>query len=262
MLKEWETVNLEIGENGVAVLTLNRPKYMNSFNVQLCQDFPAACQVARDQDAKVLIITGAGPGFCSGGDVSVLAAMDSPAKSKWTYDQSTAVVTAAYEMEIPVIGAVNGPVAGAGTALMMACDLIIAADTAKIAFNFINIAFCPDSGASYFLTRKVGYQKAAEILMFGKVLKSQEAEQLGIINKVVPADELMNEALSWAAKLAAGPGYTIKMDKKLLRAAMSNDFYQQAELESMYQVLSWSSDDFKEGTRAFLEKRKPEFKGR
>lgn len=262
MRKEWDTIQLEIGDNGVAILTLNRPKYMNSFNVELCHDFPAACQVVRESDAKVLIITGAGAGFCSGGDVSVLAAMDSPAKAKWTYDQSTGVVQAAYEMEIPVIAAVNGPVAGAGTALLLACDLIIAADTAKIFFSFINIAFCPDSGASYFLTRKVGYYKATEILMFGKSLPSQEAEQLGIVNKVVPADELMNEAKRWADKLAAGPGYTIKMNKKLLRAAMSNDFYQQAELESMYQVLSWSSDDFKEGTRAFLEKRKPEFKGR
>jgi 2-(1,2-epoxy-1,2-dihydrophenyl)acetyl-CoA isomerase len=262
MLKEWETLKLEINENGVAVLTLNRPKNLNSFNVQLCNDYSEACQVVRDNDARVMILTGAGPGFCSGGDVSVLAAMDSPAKSKWTYDQSTAVITATYEMEIPVIAAVNGPVAGAGTALMMACDLIIAADTARLAFNFIGVAFCPDSGASYFLTRLVGYQKAAEILMFGRVLKSQEAERLGIVNKVVPADQLMDEALSWATKLAAGPGYTIKMDKKLLRAAMSNDFYQQAELESLYQILAWSSDDFKEGTRAFLEKRKPEFKGK
>ena len=260
--KEWSAVKLEIDDNGVAVVTLNRPQYMNSFNVELCQDYPEACQMVKDNDAKVMIVTGAGRGFCSGGDVSVLAAMDSPAKSKWTYDQSTSVVRATYEMEIPVIAAVNGAVAGAGTALMMACDLIMAADTAKIAFNFINIAFCPDSGASYFLTRLVGYQKAAEILMFGKVLKSQEAEQLGIVNKVVPADQLMDEAKSWGTKLAAGPGYTLKMDKKLLRAAMSNDFYEQAELESMYQVLSWSSDDFKEGTLAFLEKRKPEFKGR
>jgi enoyl-CoA hydratase/carnithine racemase len=262
MLKEWETVKLEISDNGVAVLTLNRPEYMNSVNVEFCRDYPQACQAIRDHNAKVMILTGAGRGFCSGGDVSVLAAMDSPAKSKWTYDQSTDVVRTTYEMEIPVIAAVNGAVAGAGTALLMACDLIIAADAAKIAFNFINVAFCPDSGASYFLTRLVGYQKAAEILMFGKVLKSQEAEQLGIVNKVVAADDLMNEALRWAGKLAALPGYTIKMDKKLLRAAMSNDFYQQAELESMYQVLTWSSDDFKEGTRAFLEKRKPEFKGR
>lgn len=262
MLKEWETLKLEISDNGVAIVTLNRPEHMNSVNVELCRDYPQACQMVREHDAKVMILTGAGRGFCSGGDVSLLAAMDSPAKSKWTYDQSTSLVKATYEMEIPVIAAVNGAVAGAGTALLMACDMILAADTAKIAFNFINIAFCPDSGASYFLTRQVGYQKAAEILMFGKVLKSQEAEQLGIINKVVAADELMSEAKGWADKLAAGAGYTIKMDKKLLRAAMSNDFYQQAELESMYQVLAWSSNDFKEGTRAFLEKRKPEFQGR
>lgn len=262
MIKEFETVKLEIKDNGVAIITLNRPKYMNAFNYEICRDFPAACQEVKDQEAKVLIVTGAGAGFTSGGDVSVLAAMDSPAKAKWTYDQSTGVVKAAYEMEIPVIAAVNGPVAGAGLALMMACDMIMAADTAKLAFSFINVAFTADSGASYFLTRLVGYQKAAEILMFGRVLSAQEAERLGIVNKVVPADQLMDEALAWGNKLAAGPGFTQKLDKKLLRAAMFNDFYEQAELESMYQILTWASDDFKEGTRAFLEKRKPEFKGR
>lgn len=263
MLKEWQTLTLEIRDDGIAVLTLNRPKYMNSFTEQLCRDYAEASHAVReDEQIRVLILTGAGPGFCSGGDVSVLAAMDSPAKSKWTYDLSSSVVTATYQMEIPVIAAVNGPVAGAGTALMMASDLIVAADTARIAYNFINIAFCPDSGASYFLTRKVGYQKAAEILMFGRVLTAQEAEQLGILNKVVASEELMNETLRWAQKLAAGPAYTLKMNKKLLRAAMTNDFYEQAELESLYQVLAWSSDDFKEGTRAFAEKRKPEFKGR
>jgi len=262
MIKEFETVKLEIKDNGVAIVTLNRPKYMNAFNYEICRDFPAACQEVKDQEAKVLIVTGAGAGFTSGGDVSVLAAMDSPAKAKWTYDQSTKVVQSAYEMEIPVIAAVNGAVAGAGLALMMACDIIIAAENAKLAFSFINVAFTSDSGASFFLTRLVGYQKAAEILMFGKVLSAQDAERLGIVNKVVPADQLMDEALAWGNKLAAGPGFTQRLDKKLLRAAMFNDFYAQAELESMYQILTWASDDFKEGTQAFLEKRKPQFKGR
>jgi len=262
MIKEFETVKLEIKDNGVAIVTLNRPKYMNAFNYEICRDFPAACQEVKDQEAKVLIVTGAGAGFTSGGDVSVLAAMDSPAKAKWTYDQSTKVVQSAYEMEIQVIAAVNGAVAGAGLALMMACDIIIAAENAKLAFSFINVAFTSDSGASFFLTRLVGYQKAAEILMFGKVLSAQDAERLGIVNKVVPADQLMDEALAWGNKLAAGPGFTQRLDKKLLRAAMFNDFYAQAELESMYQILTWASDDFKEGTQAFLEKRKPQFKGR
>ncbi|MGE5405674.1 MAG: enoyl-CoA hydratase/isomerase family protein [Candidatus Saccharibacteria bacterium] len=259
----WEAIEFEKKDNGVAVITLNRPQALNSFNAELCFETIKACKmVAEDDDIKCLVITGAGKGFTSGGDIGVLAAMDTPAKAKATYDVSTSVVQAVYDLEKPVIAAVNGPVAGAGTALMLACDLIVASENARLAFSFINIAFCPDSGCSYFLTRKVGYNKAAEIIFFGKTLNAEEGLQLGLVNTVVPAEEVLNEALNWAEKLAAGPGLALKMDKKLLRQAYSNDFYQQAELESMYQVLAWASDDFKEGTMAFVEKRKPNFKGK
>ncbi|MGE5454973.1 MAG: enoyl-CoA hydratase/isomerase family protein [Methylocystaceae bacterium] len=259
----WEKVKVEVNENGVALFTLNSPENMNSFTIQLCQDIVDASHYVRENDAvKVVVITGEGYGFSGGGDVGTLAGMTSPAKAKWTYDVSFSTVQSIYEIEKPVIAAINGPVAGAAVALMMACDIIIASEKSKFGYNFINLAFCPDSGASYFLTRKLGYHKALDILWNGKVLTPDEAYNLGIINKVVAPDQLINEAMTTATRLAAGPLMTIGLDKKLVREAMTNDFYQQAELEAMYQVLTWASDDFKEGCHAFVEKRKPHFSGK
>ncbi|HZK43115.1 MAG TPA: enoyl-CoA hydratase/isomerase family protein [Syntrophomonadaceae bacterium] len=263
MLKNLEACIFEVKENGIAILTFNRPKQLNSVNKELTDDVLAVCaEVNSNDDIQVLIITGAGPGWSAGGDIGTLAAMDSPEKAKLTYDWSTKVVTAIYEIEKPVIAAVNGAVAGASLASMMSCDLIIAADTARFGFNFINIAFTPDSGASYFLTQKVGYHKALEILWFGKVLDSDEALKLGLVNTVVAPDQVLAEAEGWAERLLKAPLYTVWMDKKLVRAALKNDFYEQAELESLNQVLAWASDDFKEGTMSFIEKRKPKFTGK
>jgi len=259
----WEKVKVEVSENGVALLTLNSPENMNSFTIQLCKDIVDASRYLRENDeVKVVVVTGEGYGFSGGGDVSTLAGMNSPAKAKWTYDVSFSTVQAIYEIEKPVIAAINGPVAGAAVALMMACDIIIASEKAKFGYNFINLAFCPDSGASYFLTRKLGYHKALDILWNGKVLTPDEALNLGIVSKVVAPDQLINEAMALASKLVGAPLMTVGLDKKLVREAMTNDFYQQAELEAMYQVLTWASDDFKEGCMAFAEKRKPHFTGK
>lgn len=258
-----EKVLYNVTDSGIGVITLNSPETMNSITYELVDGIVWACKQARaDEKVKVVVVTGSGKGFSSGGDIGLLYAMDTPAKAKDTYDRSTSAVTAFYEIEKPVIAALNGAVAGASTALLQACDLVIAADTARIAFSFANIAFCPDSGCSYFLVRKVGYHKAAEILFFAKSLKMEEALELGLINKIVPADQLMNETMKWAETLAAGPGMTLGLDKKLLREAEKSNYYQMAELEAMYQVLTWASDDFKEGCAAFIEKRKPNFKGR
>lgn len=263
MIKNWESCILEVKENGTAILTFNRPEHLNAINKQLTLDVLEAClEVTKNNDIQVLIVTGAGPGWSAGGDIATLAAMSSPERAKLTYDWSTKIVKAIYELEKPVIAAVNGAVAGASVATMMACDLIIAADTAKFGFNFINIGFTPDSGASYFLTQKVGYHKALEILWFGKVLNSEEAFNMGLVNKVVAKAEVLAEAEKWAERLLKAPLYTVWMDKKLVRASLKNDFYEQAELESLNQVLAWSADDFKEGTISFVEKRPPNFKGK
>lgn len=260
---DFKEVSLEIRDNGIAIITLNRPQAMNAFTYVMCGEMRQVYRIVNESDdVKVVIITGAGKGFSAGGDVAILAGMQSPISAKSTYDDSTSIVRGAYDIEKPVICALNGPVAGAATALMMACDLVVASENAKLGFIFSKLAFCPDSGCSYFLTRKVGYHKAAEILWYGKMLSSKEGLDLGLINTVVPEGEALNEAIKWAERLVEMPLLAVGLDKKLLRAAMTNDYYEQTELESMYQVLTWSSDDFKEGCMAFVEKRKANFKGK
>ena len=153
----YNDVNYEVSEKGIALLTLNRPQSMNSFSLNLIREVIDVCgKVNADDAVKALVVTGSGKGFSSGGDITLLGAMDSTSNAKKTYDWSSAVVRAVYDVEKPVIAAINGAVAGAATALMMACDLIIASENAKFGFNFAGIAFCPDSGCSYFLVKKVG----------------------------------------------------------------------------------------------------------
>ena len=260
---DFKSVKLDIMDTGVALLTLNRPETMNSVDEQFCLDVQAACKAVADDDAaRVMIITGAGKGWSSGGDISMLNAIKDPVSAKTTYDASGELVTAIYEMKKPVIAALNGVVAGASLAACLACDLIIASDKARLGFTFMQLAFCPDSGTSHFLIQKVGYHKALELLWFGKIIDAAEAEKLGMFNKVVPHEECLPEAIRWAEKLAQQPMMAVGLDKKLLREAWKNDYYQQTELEALYQVLTWSSDDFKEGCAAFREKRKPVFKNR
>lgn len=260
---DWKTVKLDIRDTGVAVLTFNRPETMNSVNEEICADMQEACKEVSDNEAvKVVVITGAGKGWSSGGDISLLAKIQDPISAKETYDASGALVTAIYEIKKPVIAALNGVVAGASVAACMACDLIIASERARMGFTFMQLAFCPDSGASHFLMQKVGYHKALELLWFGKILNAEEAEKLGLFNKVVPHEECLPEALRWAERLALQPLMAVGLDKKLMREAWKNDYYQQTELEAMYQVLTWSSEDFREGCAAFAEKRKPVFKNR
>lgn len=258
----WKACKFDT-DNGIAILTLNRPEQLNALNTDMFDEIIAACDIVNnDENLKVLIITGAGRGFSTGGDISNLATISEPQAAHRIFNHSTKAIKAVYDLKKPVIAAVNGPVAGASLSLMMASDLILSSESAVFGFSFINVAFCPDSGCSHFLVKKVGYHKAFEILVFGKKLGSNEALTLGLVNSVVPNDQIMIRATEWAKQIMSGPGMTIAMDKKLLRMAADNNFERQAEQESSFQVMAWMSEDFKEGTTAFIEKREPIFKGR
>ncbi|HHV15048.1 MAG TPA: enoyl-CoA hydratase/isomerase family protein [Gelria sp.] len=259
--KEYSSCVLEVEDTGVATLTLTDAKRMNAFNEENLRNILAATILLRQTpEAQVLILTGTDYVFSSGGDISLLADIDSVAKAQWTFEASCDAVNLIYDLEIPVIAAVNGIVAGAALPMMMACDLIIGSENAVLFFAFRQIGFTSDSGTSHFLVHKLGYHKAAEILFFGRKIDAKQAEELGLFNRVVPAGELLTEARKWAERIASGPMLAMAYDKKLLRAALHNNFYQQQELESHYQIFAWASRDFQEGVAAFNERRKPQFK--
>ena len=262
-MEEYTSILYEKRDNGIVLLTLNREKAMNSFNSALVNETIDACnRFNSDPQAKVLVCTGKGKGFSAGGDIGELASIDSVAKAKETFDLASRVVKSIYDIKKPVIMMLNGPVAGAAGAAVLSGDIIIASHEARFAMNFVNIAFCPDSGVSFFLTRKLGHQKAAEILYLGKILNANEALELGLYNKVVPREDLEKETFDIAEALARGPSKTIEMIKFLLRQSPANDLDTQAQLESMCQIIAWASEDFKEGASAFLEKRPPRFRGK
>lgn len=259
----YEFILFEVDEKGIATLTLNRPKSFNSFNHGMSAELAAACyETARRDDIKVLIITGAGKAFSSGGDIDSLAQNDDNWKKKAALDDAINVAAAMSRLEKPVIAAVNGVAAGAATASILGCDLAIASDKARYAPNFINIASVPDSGATYLLTRLVGPKKALELFWTGKILSATEALEMGIFNRVVPHDDLMKEVYAVAEKLATGPSKAIAFVKRLVKEGAKNDLLTQCELENYFQVMAWSTEDFEEATKAFMEKRPPQFKGR
>jgi len=249
-------------ENKVAVVTISHAPG-NKLNTQVYQEIAGLMgDLETNKNVHAIVITGAGDeAFVAGADINEMVDLDTVGMMDLT--QITRIAFSRIEkLNKPVIAAINGLARGGGFELALSCDLRIASEKARIGFTFMQLAFCPDSGASHFLIQKVGYHKALELLWFGKIINAEEAEKLGLINKVVPHEECLPEAIRWAEKLALQPLMAVGLDKKLLREAGRNDYYQQTELEAMYQVLTWSSEDFKEGCAAFAEKRKPVFKNR
>ena len=251
-------------ENGVAWLTMNRPETLNSFT----QDFlleinEAICQADRDPAVRVLVVTGEGRGVTSGGNLSELAEMNRDRlRAVYDVDSTADMVRLLYNVKKPVIAAVNGPAFGAGIAMAMACDILIASEKAQFGFSFTGLGFCPDSGSTWFLTQRVGYNKACEILFSAQTLKADELLALGLVNRVVPAEELLPTTAKLAGRLAAGPALALMLQKRVLRNAVSATFEQNRDYEAVSQIFASQSEDCAEGLAAALEKRRPQFKGR
>ncbi len=253
-------------ESTVATIQMNRPDALNALSLQLGKDLASAVRQAIADEARAVILTGSGRAFCSGGDLremkamgesegSIEAFLDSPLKALHE------VILLIREAPIPFIAAVNGVCAGAGTNFALACDLVLASDDATFNEAFVRIGLSPDCGGSFFLPRAIGEKLAAELLMTGSTVSSQRAAEIGMINRVVPADRLLSEATDLAMKLAAGPTASIARVKRMLNATFSNDLSQQLSLEADCQIESGQSLDFKEGVTAFFEKRPPHFRG-
>jgi 2-(1,2-epoxy-1,2-dihydrophenyl)acetyl-CoA isomerase len=263
---EFETV-LYSHDNGVATVILNRPDALNALSLQLTLDLAAAFRHAVADGARAIILTGNGRAFCSGGDLREMKSMwEKEGRIEAFLEDPLAalhdVIKLIRETPVPFIAAVNGVCAGAGTNFALACDIVIAADDATFREAFVRIGLSPDCGGTFFLPRAVGEKIAAELFMTGDSVTAARAEQIGMINHVVHASSLIDEANKFAAKLAAGPTGSIGRIKRMLNASFTNDLTAQLALEHECQIESGKAEDFKEGVAAFFEKRAPRFTGK
>jgi len=265
MTHNYETVQLEM-RDAVAILTLNRPDALNALTVTMAGDFKNAFAAAADQGARAIILTGAGRAFCAGGD---LREMQQIAKQEGRldafFDEPLRLlhecVLLIMQAPLPVIAAVNGAASGAGFNLALACDLVIAGESAKFNQAFIKIGLTPDCGATFILPRLVGWKRATELLFTGDLIGARQAAEMGMINSVFADDELMSRVMEMAERLAQAPTAAIAQIKMLLEASAVNDYGGQLDLERKTQIESGKTKDFVEGVSAFLEKRPPRFVG-
>jgi len=250
----------------VSTLTLNRPDKMNALNPELFDELLVAMKaINEDDEVRALILTGAGRAFCAGADLGMIQNLGKDnfmPKFRRLIQKVQAVTNAIEGLEKPVIGAINGPAIGGGLDIAIACDLRIASDKAVFSEAFIRLGLVPDMGATFRLPRLVGIARAKEIILTGDTITATEAEKIGLVNRVVPADKLMEEARKWAEKLAAGPPLAIKAAKQLINNAASTNLHSALADEMLAQCQLITTQDHQEGLRAFLEKRPPQFQGR
>lgn len=257
------TVLCEINEHGVALIKLNRAKALNALNVQLKVElWETINRVATDNHVRAVVITGEGRGFCAGGDIKE---MDSNRKPFTNREKMRAhfhqTIMAIHNMEKPVIMAVNGFAVGAGFNFALSGDIILASDQAQFSQIFVQVGLIPDGGGFYFLPRLIGMPKAKELVFRGKMITAEEAEKLGLINRVVPHDQLLSEAMALANELAQGPTKAIGLAKTMLHESAEMDLQKALNYEALAQAVTVQTDDHKEGIQAFAEKRKPKFTG-
>jgi enoyl-CoA hydratase/carnithine racemase len=261
----WEHVILEKKER-VGLITLNRPEKMNAFGGRMRQEIAEVVDdVCNDKEVRVIVITGAGKAFCVGGDVSEFVSGETKALTEALPSERPAmsqIVLALNRVEKPVIAAVNGVAAGGGVNLALACDIRIASEKARFAQVFTRRGVHPDWGGIYFLPRLVGYAKAAELIFSGEIIDAQEAYKLGMVNQLVPHDQLMEASNKMATRMAKNAPIPIAFAKRGLQNFYKWDLAQALDYESYVLGVTMRTEDIKEGFTAFLEKREPNFKGR
>ena len=250
-------------ENKIAFITLNRPDVFNSFNREmafLLQETLDNC--ANDDNVRAIVLTGNGKAFCAGQDLKeVTDPKLNPGFRKILEEHYNPIIQKIRTIEKPIVAAVNGVAAGAGANIALACDIVVAAESASFIQAFSKIGLIPDSAGTFFLPRLIGFQKASALMMLGDKVSAPEALQMGMIYKMYSVGIFEEEVASLATTLANMPTKALGLTKRLLNQSLTNNLEQQLTLESDLQIEASSSNDYNEGVTAFVEKRKPEFKG-
>jgi 2-(1,2-epoxy-1,2-dihydrophenyl)acetyl-CoA isomerase len=256
------SIELKI-ENSVAWITLNRPEVFNSFNREmalLLQKTLDDCNA--DATVRAIVITGNGKAFCAGQDLKEVTDPElNPGFRKILEEHYNPIIQKIRTIEKPIIAAVNGVAAGAGANIALACDIVVSTDHASFIQAFSKIGLIPDSAGTFFLPRLIGLQRATALMMLGDKVTAEAALQMGLIYKILPVAFFEEETMQLATTLANMPTKALGLTKRLLNQSMTNNLEQQLALESDLQIEASSSNDYKEGVTAFVEKRKPEFKG-
>ena len=261
----YETIQFEM-RGAVALITLNRPDSLNALTSEVGRDFQTAIAEARERGARAVVLTGAGRAFCAGGDLremQKLAAREGRVDA--FFDEPLRLLNDCILLirntPLPFIAAVNGAASGGGCNLALACDLVVAGESSRFNQAFIKIGLVPDCGGTFILPRLIGWRRATELMMTGDVVSAASALEMGMINAVVPDDELLARALAMAERLAAAPTVALGRIKELLEASATNNYGAQLELERKAQIQTGLTKDFSEGVAAFIEKRPPKFTG-
>lgn len=250
-------------DNGVATISLNRPDVYNALNDEITFELQDAFKaVAKDENVRVVVLTGEGKAFCSGQDLKASSGQEKRSFLDSLHKRYNPIIRAIRSLPKPVICRLNGVAAGAGCSLALSCDLIVAAEEATLIEVFINIGLVPDSGSSFFLPRLVGMAKAFELCSMGTRVKAKEAVEIGLITKAVAADQLDAAVKEYTDYYANAPTKAIGLIKKMLNKAATSSLDEMLDYEAYCQEIAGSSEDYKEGVKAFLEKRKAAFKGK
>ena len=257
------SIELKI-ENNIAYITLNRPEVYNSFNREMAlrlQDTLDTCET--NNEIRVIVLTGNGKAFCAGQDLKEVTTPElNPGFKKIIEEHYNPIILRIRNIKKPIIAAVNGVAAGAGANIALACDVVVADENASFIQAFSKIGLIPDSAGTFFLPRLIGFQKASALAMLGDKVSAQEAERLGMIYKYVPSEEFQETIDKLALKMAKMPTKALGMIKQLFNKSMENNLEEQLALELKHQIEAAKSEDYNEGVTAFMEKRKPNFKGK
>jgi 2-(1,2-epoxy-1,2-dihydrophenyl)acetyl-CoA isomerase len=247
--------------DAIAFITLNRPEKYNAFNREMALLLREKLDECKRKEIRCVYITGAGKAFSSGQDLEEVVDPNGPDLTKILSEHYNPIVRLIRKLEKPVIAAVNGVAAGAGANIALCCDVVVATQSATFIQAFSKIGLIPDSGGTYILPRLIGWQKASALMMLGEKITAEEAERMGMIYKVFRDDVFQQEAMNMAITLSQMPTKGLALTKQILNNSLINDYNEQLHDEELFQERAGRTEDYEEGVRAFLEKRKPNFKG-